>query len=273
MTRKTNFLKKIALVLALAMTIVGCNQASEDNEGGSGYSSTQFTTLTENRWTNGNLVSPSNGGTGAQWFKITATASTQYIYVKFSTCTDLYVYIYDSNNNMIGNKWNPYAGYGQGAGTIKNRSCLLIPGETYYIKTEKSQTGSYWIGFTDFPAPPETVITELSFNSWTNGNIISQTDGGYGEQWFSFVATTSTQYLYVKFSTCTDLYVHVYDSDYNLMGTKWNPYAGYNEGAGTIKNRSWSLTAGKKYYVKTDGNTGSFWIAFNDTSSALSKLI
>ena len=223
---------------------------------------TVVTDLIEDKWTNGAIISSDNGGTGEQWFSFIATATTQYLYVKFSTCTDFDVYVYDTSYNLVGTKWNPYAGYGQGAGTIKNNSLSLVPGKTYYIKTDNG-TGMYWIGFTEFPAAPETVIARLNADNWANGNIVSQTDGGTGEQWFSFVATDATEYLYVKFSTCTDFDIYVYDTSYNLVGTKWNPYAEYGQGAGTIKKSSWSLTSGKTYYVKANNGTGTYWITFN----------
>ena len=225
---------------------------------------TVVTTLDENIWTNGNIVSTNSGGTGEQWFSFTATASAQYLYVKFSTCTDLYVYVYDSNYNQIGNRWNPYASYGQGAGTVKSNSLSLVYGQTYYIKTNGG-TGKYWIGFTEFPAAPETIVTKLVADSWIDGNIVSQSSGGTGEQWFCFTATASLQYLYVKFSTCTDFYVYVYDNNYNQIGTCWNPYASYGQGAGTIKSNSLSFVPNQTYYIKADGGIGTYWITFNSS--------
>ncbi|WP_296328835.1 hypothetical protein [uncultured Treponema sp.] len=225
---------------------------------------TVVTSLTSKTWANGNIVSSESGGTGEQWFKFVATADTQYVYFKYNTCTDFDVYVYDSNYNVIGNKFDA-GGYGWSSGMIEKTSRLLKTGETYYIKTDNG-VGTYWIGFTSFLAPPETSITELRTNIWANGNIIKQTDGGIGEQWFKFVATASTQYIYFKYGSCTDFDVYVYDSDCNLIGKKFDA-GGYGWSAGQIEKMSRVLSIGETYFIKTDNGVGTYWLAFNTTGS------
>ena len=227
---------------------------------------TVFTDLTQNKWTNGNIVSPNNGGTGEQWFTFVATEDTQYIYVKFSTCTDLDLYIYDSNYNQIGDRIDA-GGYGWVASQIFStyRSSLEI-GKTYYIKADYG-TGNFWIGFTDFPAAPEAVISPLTENEWAQGNIKSQSSGGLGEQWFTFIATDETQYIFVKFSSCTELDLYIYDSDLNQIGSRFDA-GGYGWEAGQIDKASRNLVSGQTYYILANNNTGSFWIAFGPDSVA-----
>ena len=221
---------------------------------------TVITKLTENKWANGNIVSSSSGGTGEQWFSFVATAATQYISVRFSTCTSFDVYLYDSNYNQIGVRWDAD---GSSSGTVKKTSWALNSGEIYYIKADYG-AGTYWIGFTAFPAQPETVITKLSSNSWANGNITKQVDGGTGEQWFSFVATAATQYFYVKFSTGTSFDVYMYDSNYNQIGSRWDA----DGSSGAVKKTSWALNFGETYYIKADYGTGTYWLTFNSTGEA-----
>lgn len=225
---------------------------------------TIFTELIENKWTNGKIVSSNNGGTGEQWFTFVATASTQYIYVKFSTCTDLDLYIYDSDYNMIGGRIDA-GGYNWVAGEIYSTSRSLNIGETYYIKADYA-VGTFWVGFTDFPAAPEAVISPLTENEWTQGNIKSQSSGGLGEQWFTFVATEDTQYIFVKFSSCTDIDLYIYDNDINLIGSKIDA-GGYNWVAGDVYSTSRNLVKGETYYILANYATGSFWIAFNSNST------
>ncbi len=263
-------LKILALLCFLGVSVVGCelNNSEEHSSNGnseSGDSKSAPIILTINKWSNGEIVKLKNDKVDEQWFKFVATASIQRIYVKLGTLDWLHMYLYDSNRNSIGSELTLYGN----SGKIGYASFSLIVGQPYYVKvTDPNRIGTYRIGFTDFPAQPETVITELNEDEWKNGIIVQPASGGTGEQWFRFVATATSQYFYVKFSTCTDFDVYVYDSDYNLVGNKWNPYAGYGQGAGTIKSNSLSLISDKTYYIKTDNGTGTYWLAFNSTSTA-----
>lgn len=221
---------------------------------------TVFTELTQNKWTNGNIVSPNNGGTGEQWFTFVATASTQYIYVKFSTCTSMDIYVYDDDYNLIGSRFDAD---GNTPGEIKNIQRILDIGETYHIKADYG-TGTFWIGFTDFPAAPEAIIPILTENEWEQGNIVRQRDGGFGEQWFSFVATEATQYLFVKFGSCTSLDIYLFDNNCNRIGSRFDADG---NSPGSIIKSSWILNPGETYYILADNATGSFWIAFNSNST------
>ncbi len=227
---------------------------------------TAITTLSENTWENGNVVSENSGGTGEQWFKFVATVSTQYVYLKFSILTDLWISMYDSKYYQIGNKDN----ISGSSGSIRYVSRSLNIGETYYIKItgyNSSYSGAYWIGFTSFEAQPGTIITALNENEWKNGEITQPSSGGTGEQWFSFEAKTSSQYIWIKTSTLTDLYVEVYDSNYNTIGSKVN----LSGSSGTVKNTTRTVTTGETYYIKITGYNssyyGTYWITFNSTGA------
>lgn len=227
---------------------------------------TVVTKLTMNTWTNGSIIDSNSGGTGEQWFTFKATASIQHIYVKLSTCTYLYAYLYDSSFNQIGQRVNFQGSSGKVNYTTRN----LNVGETYYIKIADAYNGTYWIGFTDFPAQPETVIMSLSENTWANGNIIHPDSGGTGEEWFKFVAPASTQYIYIKLSTITYLNAYLYDDNYNRIGSELNVQGS----SGKVGYSSWSVKPGATYYIKVSGEyygsyrTGTYWIAFNSTGTA-----
>lgn len=216
---------------------------------------TIITDLSAKTWANGTIVSSESGGTGEQWFKFVATASTQYIYLKRSTVYRATLYLYDKNFNRIGNELDNY-----NAG-VKNTSYLLSTGDTYYVQVSgRGYAGTYWIGFTDFPAEPETDITDLTKNVWTNGTIVSSSSGGSGEQWFKFIASDSTQYIYLKRSTIYRATAYLYDKDFNRIG---NEIDNYNDG---VQNSSYSLNKDKTYYIQVSGRgyAGTYWIGFTD---------
>jgi hypothetical protein len=223
-----------------------------------GYTPVQ---LTENQWSNGNIYTSD----GEQWFTFTATASTQYIHVAFGTLNDLYVQIYDSNGSTVGSSSNLY-------GSTRYTSQSLTSGQTYYIKVWPygSNSGSYQIAFNTSSTPPVAggggtwsppgyTPIQLTANQWANGNISSSS----GQQWFSFTATASTQYIHVAFGTLNDLYVQIYDSNGDAVGSSSNLY-------GSTRYTSRSLTSGQNYYIKVSpygSNSGSYQIAFNTSST------
>jgi hypothetical protein len=104
--------------------------------------------------------------------------------------------------------------------------------------------------------------TTLTLNSWANGNITSSNN----EQWFRFTATAATQYVHVKHGTLTDLYVQLYDSTGDALGSRTELY--YN---GT-KYTSWMVTNGQQYYIRvtpySSSGSGTYQIAFNTSSTA-----
>lgn len=256
-----NLLKVLALALLIGGIFSGCAERPSADEDGS--PAENFTTLTVDKWTNGEIVKLKNDKADEQWFKFIATASTQRIYVKFSTLTEMYVYLYDADSNQVGDKLDTSGS----ASYVKYLEKALTKGETYYIKVTGgywNRTGTYWIGFTDFPAQPETNITELIIDTWKNGSIVQPANDGTGEQWFKFVATASNQRVYVKFSTLTELYAYLYDDSFNQVGDKLDT----SGNAGYVKYFEKSLTKDRTYYIKVTGGywdrSGMYWIGFTD---------
>ena len=211
--------------------------------------------LAENQWVDGDIAASN----GEQWFTFTATAYTQYIHVSFGTLTDLYVQLYDSHGNTIGNSANLYS---------STRSIVrsLTPGQNYFIKVWPfgSRSGSYRIAFnasSSSPAwvPPGAVPVQLTVSHWADGNITASN----GEQWFTFTATAYTQYIHVSFGTLTDLYVQLYDSHGYPAGSSTNLYS-------STRSTTRSLTPGQNYFIKVwpfGSGSGSYRIAFNTSSS------
>jgi hypothetical protein len=243
------------------------------------------TQLTENQWANGSISYNSK-----EWFKFTSTSGSlsstsssnnsttytqstqstqQYIHVSTdsSSQNSLYIQLYDSNGYTVGGKTLIDS-------STRFISKLLAPDSTYYINvwpndsSSGSSNFSYQIGFNTSNTTPTTVSSgggtslndaiQLTVNQWANGNISSSG----GQQWFTFTATASTQYIHVVFGTLTDLYVQVYNSNDSTVGSSTNMYS-------STRYTSRSLTSGQRYYIKVwpYSGSGTYQIAFNTSST------
>ncbi|MBQ8776362.1 MAG: hypothetical protein IJZ71_02655 [Treponema sp.] len=227
--------------------------------------------LTINEWTNGEITQEDKNGSGEQWFSFTTTDSLQYIYIKFGSLKSLYVSLYDSEYNQIGDKVF-FEGSG---GQVKKIDRSFDNNTIYYIRISETdswrtseRSGTYKIGFTEFPAQPGTVITELNLDTWMNGEIIQENKNGSGEQWFSFTATDSMQHIYIKFGSLESLYVSIYDSEYNQIGDKV-----IFEGSGAqVKKIDRSFDNNTIYYIRvsetdswrTSERSGTYKIGFTE---------
>ena len=93
----------------------------------------------------------------------------------------------------------------------------------------------------------------LTENIWADGNIAV----AYGQQWFVFTATASTQCIHAEFGTQTVLSRLVYDSS----GTMVEEYEKYLETTPIS-----TLTPGQTYYIMvTSSDGGDYRIQFNTT--------
>jgi hypothetical protein len=205
------------------------------------------TALSEGEWASGSL--PANG---EQWFKFTATASTQYIHVYFGTLTDVFVVsVYDSSNTQVGSGTVFYSS------TVTTRT--VTPGDTYYIRVN-SNSGTYKIAFFKTIIPIDTPAS-LTLNTWEDGNIPQSS----GEQWFSFTATVSgTQYIHASWGTLSSLYVYIYNPDGTVLG-------GTLILDGNTTRASWTVTLGQTYYIRVRPYSywgGTYKIAVNAATTA-----
>jgi hypothetical protein len=209
--------------------------------------------LTLNTWADGNL--PANG---EQLFTFTATADRQYIHVSFGALTDLYVQVYDSNGVTVGSRSHFYSS--DIFGNYVSRT--VSTGQTYYIKVTPygSGSGTYKIAFNTGGIPPSVTPTALTLNTWANGNLPVN-----GQQWFTFTATASTQYIHVSFGTLTIIQVWVYDSSGATVGG----------GAGLSSSQKYTaktVSTGQTYYImvspRDEGSSGTYQIGFNTSYTA-----
>jgi hypothetical protein len=106
-------------------------------------------TLTAGAWANGNLAV---GGT--EWFKFTATASTNYIHVIHNTLTDLWVQVYNSSGGYVTSR-------NLDGSTTSTSVTSLTSGETYFVKVwpySSYYSGTYQIAFSASSTAP--AVTE-----------------------------------------------------------------------------------------------------------------
>ncbi|GHV81636.1 hypothetical protein AGMMS49991_01940 [Spirochaetia bacterium] len=199
--------------------------------------------LTVDTWADGSLASG-----GQQWYSFTATAATQYIYAAFGTLTDLYVQLYDSTGAEVGS-------YTRLSGSATFTSRPVTGGNVYYVKVTpySSSTGTYHVAFGGI-VPPGTTPTILTADTWADGNLASG-----GQQWFSFTATGTTQYIHAASGTLPYLYVQLYDSTGAELGSQTL--------LTTSTSTSRPVTSGNVYYIKvtpySSSYTGTYQIAFN----------
>jgi predicted RNA-binding protein with TRAM domain len=206
------------------------------------------TMLTVNTWANGDIAL-----NGEQWFKFTATASAQHIHVSFGTLTALNVQMYDSSGTTVGSTTELFS-------HKKFISLTLTIGQEYYVRVtpySSSYSGTYQIMFSTTIIPPDTTVTALTANTWTNGNIPSSD----GEQWFSFTATAATQYIHINFGTLSDLYVQVYRLNGSTIGDETSIRS-----SSSTRYISRPVTVGQEYYVRITNyysDSGTYQIGFN----------
>jgi hypothetical protein len=243
-------IKQGAALLAMALIFTGCTMGA----GEEGATRESAITLIEGAWTESRITTEAE-----QWFKFTATTGAPYLHIGFGTLAHLYVQVYDSRGNMVGDE--TYFG-----GNVSGYAALtLTSGRVYYVKvTPYSGGGSYRIAFNARSSPPlspgASTAKMLAGNAWKDGALTSSNN----EQWFMFTATASTQYLHARFGTpssLSGLYVQLYDRNGVALG---------NDVLTDDVPKSFPATSGQLCYVRVSGQysgVGTYRIAFNSSDT------
>jgi len=210
--------------------------------------------LSLNTWTNGEIVGED------QWYKFTATANTHYVYLNEGTMRVGFVQLYDSNGLAVGESvYTVFPDSFSRAVTIGNEYYMRV----YPYDTHSSYKGTYQIAVTESNGPPAITlptagITQLTENTWFDGEIVSTTE----RQWFSFTASASIQYIHFVFNApLSNLGIKVYDDSGVMV---------YGRGTGVYNTRSYlSVTNGNVYYfeVWSGYGDGTYKAAFNTTET------
>jgi hypothetical protein len=206
--------------------------------------------LTANTWTDGTTD-------GGEWYRFTANATIQYIYINFTTATGANIKVYDSRGIMLGTL-NSAPVY------TPSFSQELTSGSVYYLYvTRELYDGAFQITFNASATPPAITlpsegITELMANTWIDGSTAHN-----GKQWFRFTANASPQYVHLS-GISIGISLRLYDSNGNAIG---NPIRNYGLNNFIL---SWSVTSGQLYYVKSEGigyPENNYKISFNDSET------
>jgi hypothetical protein len=222
--------------------------------------------LTFDTWADGYIAAADSDRSRTQWFNFTATAATQFIFVSYSSLSNMYMQLYDSSDDEVGSEENFWGSTG-GVGFI---SRAVTSGAAYYIKVwPRSGSGTYRIGFTDFPKRPETPFTELTLNTWANGYIAPEGSGAPREQWFKFTATAATQYIHASYDSLTNLYAQLYDSGVYEVGSNANFWGS----TGGVESIPRAVTSGAMYYIKVWPHSGNGTYRIGFTTSTTPPLI
>ena len=194
------------------------------------------TQLFYNNWSNG------NASTSYEWFKFTATATTQYIHVSFGTLTDLSVQVYDSRGIMSGSPEGLSGNSGSTAYTSRN----LGTGQVYYIRVGASGSsgGTYQIAFNTCKLSPTIInnATQLTVGYWASNT---------SNEWYKFTASlnVTTHYIHAQFVFYGDtVSIQIYDSGGDqVTSLSLSSYKEYE---------SVTLTSGQEYYMRAVTNRG-----------------
>jgi hypothetical protein len=206
--------------------------------------------LTVNEWKDGNIAAD-----GEQWYKFTATSTSQVIHVNFETLSALYAQVYDSTGGLLGT--------GQINNANSYNSISVTVGNNYYIRVVPYfSSGKYQITIGTSTTTPIITLpedaAELPLNTWSD---VSVTAPG-GAKWFKFTATAATQYIYVNFGTLNALSAQLYTPK-----DKTGSVLTLNS-----SNTLTSLTVDQVYYIKvwpsTSSDTGAYQIAFSASATA-----
>jgi hypothetical protein len=199
-------------------------------------------TLTADTWANGNIATEN----GEQWFKFTATATTQFIHFTPGALTSVYVQVYNSAGTAVGSQTSL-------SSDTRYTSISVTSGQEYSIGVrQRDGSGAYQIAFGGF-IPPGVPVTTLTADTWANGTIAAQD----GEQWFKFTATAATQFIHLTPGALTSVYVQVYNSAGTAVGSQTSL-------SSSTRYTSISVTSGQVYAIKVtpNGGSGAYQIAF-----------
>ncbi|MDR0455464.1 MAG: hypothetical protein LBH20_02120 [Treponema sp.] len=267
MVNKRFWLGMLVMTLAFGMMVVGCDVPTDDNDDDSGNKTPKNAIeLTANVWSDGTVPDG-----GEQWFKFTASASTQYFHVIFGTMNNMDIQLYSNSGNALGNALHLRSGRGD-----NYESFSVSSGQVYYVKItrgtvyqyDSSTSGTYRITFNSVQFTPGTfdVAVSLYTGVWADGNILVN-----GEQWFKFTANASTQYFHVIFGTMDNMDIRLYSNSGDALGNASNLRSGRGNNYTPL-----IVTNGQVYYVRvTQGSvfqydsstSGTYQIAFNNSST------
>jgi len=192
--------------------------------------------LTKDEWADGELASSGD----VNWFKFTASATTQYILFKAGTLSNVYVQLYDEDGRKVGDRTQLSA-----ASSPLSRTVTI--GDCYINVTTSYSTGTYQIAYSGNFTPAGTV-TDLSVGTaWIDATMPSS-----GEQWFKYVASADAAlYIHFKAGTGTGALTYAYAQIYEDAASVGNSVSLSNSNSSPL-----TVTNEKMYYIKVSRSSG-----------------
>jgi len=179
----------------------------------------------------------------SEWYKITLTAGTNYVFQAGGGTLTAGVELYDANGNLL------VSGYNGGANGSAETSYEPTTTGTYYVAASSflSSTGSYTLNVST--SAFDYAGTTATTGTLTSGHSVNGTLAVTGQSdWFKVSLTSGTQYLFdVGGGTLTSPEATIYDSTGKAIAT--GTTGGSNGGA----QLSFEPTATGTYYISASG--------------------
>ena len=242
----------------------------------------------ENKWINGRM----EGYHDEHWFSFIPSESTQY-YIHFEgVMPTVYVQVRKESGELVNISGETAIGNDKRLSDYTTIYDSLTSGLVYLFKIRNAgvRPGDYQIAIStsdnkdDIPRDTPDII-ELEEGEWENGSITSGSD----EQWFSFVATASTQYIHATVDASLEILIEVIDSS----GTTVRPLISYSISGSQISSdgsqvvlrgssyaynyNDGDITVGEIYHVKVTrfpgSEDGDYQIAFSKINVPWSPIV
>jgi hypothetical protein len=174
----------------------------------------------------------------SDWFKVSLSAGSQYVFTAAGAPSDVQVTIYDANGNAVTNS--------NLNGTVTGQVAAFEPtaGGTYYVGVSTTQGGGG-----AFTLSAATVPYDYAGNTTTTGTVsvgshVSGTIAAAGQSdWFKVTLTAGTNYVFDVGGGSLTGGVELYDANGNLL------VSGYNGGPSGGARTSYEPTSTGTYYV------------------------
>jgi hypothetical protein len=227
------------------------------------------TLLPVNTWVEGSIAEETE-----QWYTITATAIKHYIHLNFTGTRYAFVQLFNNLGIAVGsdqmlNASNSYA-------EVSSLSRELEIGKSYYVRVRQAGDGSaykgvYRIAFTETNESPNMItlpyssIVSLTVNTWADGEINSANR----DQWYSFSANATSQYVHILKGTLYAFVLQVYGSNGGTVGESYQSFPSGTVGYVALAPLEYELENNETYYIRVIYiyYTGTFKIAFNGSTN------
>ena len=231
-------------------------------------------TLIINEWSDGNIAT----GSGDQWFKFTATATTHYIHFSPGTLTSVRVQLYDNDGNTVGSARSLTSG----STSISQTTTIDQEYQIWITPGSNNTSGNYRLGFNTSNVGPGISWVQID-SGYFRPNAVAYGGGRFvavsnvsqaaystnGVSWTTAsMGNTSTTYIDIAYSTdSSDNNKFVAVSNSGLMsissdGTSWTSVGTTTFGSSRINGIAFGVGSFGSRFVAV-GESGKLAYAAN----------